>query len=66
MKNVLIIADGSISKHFIAWLSKKRVAQNKYFVISYTENTIPEKMGGHITHYKIDPTSFSKIALYNE
>jgi len=61
MKNVLIIADGSISKHFIAWLSKKRVAQNKYFVISYTENTIPEKMGGHITHYKIDPTSFSKM-----
>ena len=61
MKNILILADGSIAKHFISWLSKKRVAHNKYFVISYTSNTIPEKMGGHITHYSIDPTSFSKM-----
>jgi len=61
MKNILILADGSIAKHFIEWLSRKRVAENKYYVISYTPNSIPEKMGAHITHYEIDPTSYAKM-----
>lgn len=61
MKNILILADGSIAKHFIEWLSRKRVAENKYYVISYTPNTIPEKMASHITHYEVDPTSFAKM-----
>ena len=61
MKNILILADGSIAKHFIEWLSRKRVAENKYYVISYTPDTIPEKMGSHITHYEVDPTSFAKM-----
>lgn len=61
MKNILILADGSMAKHFITWISRKRVAENKYYVISYTANTIPEKMGNHITHIEIDPTSFAKF-----
>jgi len=61
MKNILILADGSMAKHFIEWISSKRVTENKYFVISYTDSTLPEKMGKHITHYAFDPTSFSKI-----
>ncbi len=61
MKNILILADGAIAKHFIEWLSRKRVAENKYYVISYTPDTIPEKMGAHITHYDMDPTSYSKM-----
>ena len=61
MKNILILADGSLAKNFIEWLSRKRVAQNKYYVACYTENTIPEKIGSHITQYHIDPTSFSKM-----
>ena len=61
MKNILILADGSIAKHFIEWLSKKRVAENKYHLISYTKNAVPEKMAANIIHYEMDPTSFSKI-----
>ncbi len=61
MKNILILADGPIAKHFIEWLSRKRVAENKYTVVSYTPNTLPEKMGPHITHYEVDPTSYAKM-----
>jgi len=61
MKNILILADGSIAKHFIEWLNRKRVAENKYYVVSYTPDSIPEKMGSHITHYEVDPTSFAKM-----
>jgi len=61
MKNILILADGSIAKHFIEWLSRKRVTENKYTVVSYTTNTIPEKIGSHIAHFEVDPTSFAKM-----
>jgi len=61
MKNILILADGSIARHFIQWISRKRIADNKYTVISYTPDAIPEKMGNHITHIELDPTSFAKM-----
>ena len=61
MKNILILADGSIAKHFIEWLSRKRVTENKYTVVSYTADTIPEKIGSHIAHFEVDPTSFAKM-----
>ncbi len=61
MKNILILADGSIAKHFIEWLSRKRVTENKYTVVSYTPGTLPEKMGAHIAHFEVDPTSFAKM-----
>jgi len=61
MKNILILADGSMAKHFITWISRKRVAENKYYVISYKPDTLPEKMGKHITHLDLDPTSFAKF-----
>ncbi len=61
MKNILILADGPIAKHFIDWVSKKRVAENKYYVISYNKDSLPEKIAAHITHYEMDPTSFSKM-----
>jgi len=61
MKNILILADGSIAKHFIEWVGRKRVTDNKYYVVSYTDNTIPENMANNITHIEADPTSFSKL-----
>jgi len=61
MKNILILADGSIAKHFIEWVGRKRVADNKYYVVSYTQNTIPENMAQNISHIEADPTSFSKL-----
>jgi hypothetical protein len=61
MKNILILADGSIAKHFIEWVGRKRVTDNKYYIVSYTDNTIPENMANNITHIEADPTSFSKL-----
>ena len=66
MKNVLILADGSIAKHFIEWVGKKRVADNKYYVVTYTENTIPENIAGNISQIEADPTSFSKLRAIME
>jgi len=61
MKNILILADGSIAKHFIEWVSKKRVAENKYYIVSYKESITPENMGKNISFIHADPTSFSKL-----
>jgi len=61
MKNILILASGSIAKQFIAWVSKNRVAENQYFATCYKTETIPEKMGKNITLLQGDPTSFSKL-----
>jgi len=61
MKNILILADGSIAKHFIEWVERKRVAENHYYIGYYNEETLPEKVGKNITLLKADPTSFSKL-----
>jgi len=61
MKKILILADGSIAKHFIEWVGRKRVVDNKYYVVSYTQNTIPENMAQNISHIEADPTSFFKL-----
>jgi len=61
MNNILILASGSVAKHFIGWVSKNRVAQNHYFVTCYKGDTTPEKMGQNITLIDADPTSFAKL-----
>lgn len=61
MKNILILASGSIAKHFIAWVSKNRVAENQYYVTCYKADTKPEKIGKNVTMIDADPTSFSKL-----
>ncbi len=62
MKNILILAEGKIAKHFIVWLSKKRVANNHYHIAS---NTILEeniKYNKNTTSFSaIDSTSYSKL-----
>jgi len=61
MKNILILADGSIAKHFIEWVGKKRVAQNKYYVTYYTDSIDTEQIAKSISLIQADPTSFSKL-----
>lgn len=62
MKNILILADGSIAKHFIEWVGKKRVAENKYYVTYYKEVVVPENMPNNISLIHADPSSFSKLS----
>ena len=61
MKNILILADGSIAKHFVEWVGRKRVAENRYYVTCFNEGATPEKMGKNITLIKADPTSYARI-----
>ncbi len=61
MKNILILADGSIAKHFIEWVSKKRVAENRYHIVYYKESITPENTGKNISFIHADPSSFSKL-----
>ncbi len=61
MKNILILADGSIAKHFVEWIGRKRVAENRYYVTCFREGVTPEKMGKNITLFKADPTSYARI-----
>lgn len=61
MKNILILASGSIAKHFIDWVSKNRVAENQYYVTCYKSGTTPPELGRNITLIDADPTSFSKL-----
>jgi hypothetical protein len=61
MKNILILADGSIAKHFIEWVGKKRVAQNKYYVTYYKDDLNIENISKNISLIHADPTSFSKL-----
>ncbi len=62
MKNILILADGSIAKHFIEWVGKKRVAENKYYVTYYKKGVAPENMPKNISLIHADPSSFSKLS----
>ena len=62
MKNILILASGSVAKNFIQWVSEHRVGENHYYVVSYKEETLPDKLGKNITLLNFDPTSFSKLS----
>ena len=61
MKNILILADGSIARHFVEWVGRKRVADNRYYVTCFHEDATPEKLGKNIQLIKADPTSYARI-----
>jgi hypothetical protein len=67
MKNILILADGTIAKHFLEWISRKRVAENRYFVISYRQESLPSNIGNNIEVKDADPTSYARVSsMMNE
>ncbi len=56
------MASGSIAKHFISWVDRKRVAGNNYHVTCYKSDTMPKNTGKNITLIDADPTSYSKLS----
>jgi len=62
MKNILILASGSIAKHFIEWVGKKRVAENHYYATCYKANSTPHNVAKNVTIMDADPTSYSKLS----
>ena len=61
MKNILILADGSIARSFLEWVSKRRIAENKYHVACYRDGILPKKAKNLLSMSHVDPTSYSKL-----
>lgn len=61
MKNILILADGEIARHFIDWINKKRVADNHYDIVNLQGDLKLDKANKNISLIKADPTSFSRL-----
>ncbi len=61
MKNILILADGPIAKHFLEWISKRKITENQYHVAFYKDGVLPEKIHRDIIAHFCDPTSYVKL-----
>lgn len=67
MKNILILADGIVAKHFLERVVENVAPQNNYFVVCCDDKEIPEKKIENIKFYRFDPTSFVKLSkLFDE
>lgn len=64
MKNILIIADGILAKHFLERLfNSKNNSLHNYTIITYNDETLPKTDINfeNFTFLSFDPTSFSKL-----
>ena len=67
MKNVLILANGNMAKHFVKWLGKSRIYSNQYYINCCQEDkecfttTID-----NINYLDIDPTSNLRVKTLME
>ena len=67
MKNILILADGAVAKHFVDWIGRKRVVSHRYYVTCFDTNAPERTSTRNITFVKADPTSYARIKhLMNE
>jgi len=67
VKNILLLTDGIVAKHFLKRVVENFVIENNYLVVYYDEKIIPEKREGNFRFYKFDPTSFVKLSqLFDE
>ena len=67
MKNVLILANGDMAKHFVKWLGKSRIYSNQYYINCCQENR--ECLSAtidNITYIDIDPTSYLRVKTLME
>ena len=62
MKDILIIADGIVAKHFLERVLNDTIANNNYNIVYYNDKTITDKRTEHIKYHKFDPTSFVKLS----
>lgn len=61
-KNVLIIADGRIAKHFLSHIVSHYTFENNYYIIYYDEKVLPMVTTDSTRLYRFDPTSFVKLS----
>lgn len=59
MKNILILANGEMAKHFVRWVGKSRIDDNHYYITCSKTDT--HEVIENFTYINIDPTSFMRI-----
>jgi len=62
MKNILIIANGDMAKHFVQWVGKSRIDDNHYYITcnNHTESIL--KPTSNLSFIKEDPTSYLRLS----
>ena len=62
MKNILILANGDMAKHFVQWIGKSRIDDNSYY-ITCSEPHIDEMVYkvDNLNFIDIDPTSYIRL-----
>lgn len=62
MKNILILANGDIAKHFVQWVGKSRIDDNHYYITcsNVHANSSPPLVD-NLTFIDADPTSFIRL-----
>jgi len=62
VKNILIIADGAVAKTFLERTVLIKGQKNRFYVVYYDDDIVPENKQDNFIFYKFDPTSFSKLS----
>ncbi len=62
MKNILILANSEMAKHFVQWVSKKRINDNEYYITCSTNHSdISSNPINNFNFIDIDPTSLFRL-----
>jgi hypothetical protein len=62
MKNILIIANGDMAKHFVQWVDKSRIDDNHYYITSNNHAETILKPTSNLSFIKEDPTSYLRLS----
>ena len=60
MKNILILANGNMAKHFVQWVGKSRIDHNHYY-ITCSEHQLESSFIENLTFVDADPTSLLRL-----
>jgi len=60
MKNILILANGDMAKHFVQRIDKSRIDNNSYY-ITCSEQTIAHPKIDNLNFIDVDPTSYLRL-----
>jgi len=62
MKNILILANSEMAKHFVQWVGKRRINENVYYITCSTNHAdIPNSSINNFNFIDIDPTSLFRL-----
>ncbi len=62
MKNILILAHGDIAKHFVQWVDKSRINNNRYYITCNNHTKLDIKNRPNLTIIEEDPTSYLRLS----